>query len=159
MPGRRQSATIFVAYWAMPVVIRELTVQSLQDTIDQLNARLKRLEQVLTVTGDPLLIGGITNLAIKTTGAIILEAAKDIQIKGQSVSVRAGASRVEVINNKVAVSCASEFNVTAPSTRFSTSNFSVYAPVARFSGTVRSDALITNSVAASSYTPSAGNVW
>lgn len=35
----------------------------------------------------------------------------------------------------------------------------VDAPMTRFSGTVRSDAIIADSVVATNYTPGAGDVW
>jgi hypothetical protein len=36
---------------------------------------------------------------------------------------------------------------------------SVDAAIAKFSGVVKCDTLITNSVISSSYTPGAGNIW
>jgi hypothetical protein len=61
-------------------------------------------------------------------------------------------STVKLTNTGVEVQANAEVSVAAPMVR-------VDSAMTQFSGVVKCDALITNSVVSSSYTPGAGNVW
>jgi hypothetical protein len=61
-------------------------------------------------------------------------------------------SRVLLSAAEVEVQANTQVNVVAPMVR-------VDSPMSEFSGVVKCDALITNSVVSSSYTPGAGNIW
>jgi len=78
-------------------------------------------------------------------GEIVLEAANNtVKLSSAGISVDAGQQKVEVK--------ASQVTVTAPTVR-------VDAATSTFSGTVRCDTLVSNSVVSLSYTPGTGNVW
>jgi phage baseplate assembly protein V len=57
------------------------------------------------------------------------------------------------------VICAGKVTVSASEVEVSAGMLEVNAGMSTFSGVVKCDALITNSVVSSSYTPGAGNIW
>ena len=69
-------------------------------------------------------------------------------------------SAIQVDNSgNMTITLAGKFKVNASIADISASTVTTNAGLSRFSGTVQSDTLITNSVVSSSYTPGAGNVW
>ncbi len=73
--------------------------------------------------------------------------------KARTVTItHSGGCSVRLTDTDVEVLANAQVKVTAPMV-------SVDTPMARFSGVVKCDALITNSVVASTYTPGAGNIW
>lgn len=60
----------------------------------------------------------------------------------------------------VSVEALSRVEIDAPAgVDVTSAKLEVTAPISRFSGVVKADTVITNSVVSSSYTPGAGNVW
>jgi phage baseplate assembly protein V len=59
----------------------------------------------------------------------------------------------------ITVTCAAKVTVSASEVEVSAGMLEVNAGMSTFSGVVKCDALITNSVVSSSYTPGAGNIW
>ncbi len=59
----------------------------------------------------------------------------------------------------VAITAAAKLKLTAASIEVSTAQLGVDAGMASFSGVIKSDTVVTNSVVAASYTPGAGNIW
>lgn len=88
---------------------------------------------------------------------------------GQKVTLEdgPGQARVEDSNGNsialspsgVVINAASTVRVNAAVIELSAAMLAVDAGLARFSGVVKCDTLISNSVVASSYTPGAGNIW
>ena len=66
-----------------------------------------------------------------------------IQLQGGNIEVRAAA--------QVSIQCSS--------LSISAAMITVDAPTTQFSGVVKADTVITNTVIASTYTPGAGNIW
>ena len=59
----------------------------------------------------------------------------------------------------VTVQSPATVTVQASTVHVSASRVTVDAALATFSGTLKADAVITNSVVSASYTPGAGNIW
>jgi hypothetical protein len=68
-------------------------------------------------------------------------------------------NRVELRSGELAVSGAAAVKVSASTVKVTAGMLDVTAAMSRFSGVVRCDSLVTNSVVSASYTPGAGNVW
>jgi hypothetical protein len=71
---------------------------------------------------------------------------------GASIKIDAAGNIAITANTKVTVDAPAGMDISAAMVK-------VDAPMSLFSGVVKCDALITNSVVSSSYTPGAGNVW
>lgn len=71
---------------------------------------------------------------------------------GASIKIDAAGNISITANTKVTVDAPAGMDISAAMVK-------VDAPMSLFSGVVKCDALITNSVVSSSYTPGAGNVW
>ncbi|MGY1776795.1 phage baseplate assembly protein V [Geodermatophilus sp. SYSU D00804] len=69
---------------------------------------------------------------------------------GNSVTLDAGG---------VTVQCSARVSLTASTVEMSAGSVTVNAGMARFSGVLQADTVITNSVVSASYTPGAGNIW
>jgi TATA-box binding protein (TBP) (component of TFIID and TFIIIB) len=62
-------------------------------------------------------------------------------------------------SGEVIVTGAASVKVSASTVKVTAGMLDVTAAMSRFSGVVRCDSLVTNSVVSASYTPGAGNVW
>lgn len=89
---------------------------------------------------------------------------------GNSLTLDASAGEVQVTtsagqrltleaNGSIAIQSASQLKLMTTQLHVTAASVQVDAGEARFSGLVRCDTLLTNSVIATSYTPGAGNVW
>jgi uncharacterized protein involved in type VI secretion and phage assembly len=88
---------------------------------------------------------------------------------GQKLSLKDGPAniRIEDVNGNslefaasgVTLNVASKLSVTASTIDVSAGMVTVNAGMSSFSGVVKSDTVITNSVISASYTPGAGNIW
>jgi uncharacterized protein involved in type VI secretion and phage assembly len=78
-------------------------------------------------------------------GSIVIEVGKDASIK--------------LDHNGVSIVTSSSVAVSASQVSIATSMLTVDAAMSKFSGVVKADTLITNSVISASYTPGAGNIW
>lgn len=76
-----------------------------------------------------------------------------------SAVVTDGASTVTIDPSGVAVETGAMVKIDAATVQVSAGAVTVDAGISSFSGVVRCDALITNTVISSTYTPGAGNVW
>jgi uncharacterized protein involved in type VI secretion and phage assembly len=89
---------------------------------------------------------------------------------GQTITLKDGASAIEIVDangNSVKLESAGititasakvTVNAGAP-VEINASMLTVNAGMSKFSGVVKADTVITNSVVSSSYTPGAGNIW
>lgn len=78
---------------------------------------------------------------------------------GQSLVLAAAGNTVTLDPNGVTIDCAATVSITASKVTVSAGMVDVTAAVSQFSGVVKCDTLLANSVVSTSYTPGAGNVW
>jgi uncharacterized protein involved in type VI secretion and phage assembly len=88
---------------------------------------------------------------------------------GQKVTLRDGpgalliedssGNSVKLETSGITVNAAAKVTVTAATAEISASTLTVNAGMSKFSGVVKADTVITNSVVSTSYTPGAGNIW
>ncbi len=78
---------------------------------------------------------------------------------GGSVKLEVGGHTITMDNQGVSIQTSSKVKVDASQIEMTAGQFTVNAGFAKFSGVVKCETLITNSVVATSYTPGAGNVW
>jgi uncharacterized protein involved in type VI secretion and phage assembly len=88
---------------------------------------------------------------------------------GQKVTLQDGPATVEIADangntvrltsSGITVSAAAKVTVTAGTVEVSAGSVSVNAGMSTFSGVVKADSVITNSVISAAYTPGAGNIW
>lgn len=88
---------------------------------------------------------------------------------GQKVTLRDGPGAVEIVDSNgnsvklessgVSVVASSKVSVQASTVDISAGSVNVNAGIAKFSGVVKAETVITNSVISTSYTPGAGNIW
>ena len=100
------------------------------------------------------------------------DAAKSLTIDtpgGASITLDEAGSRVEIRddngnrvlldNGGIHIETAAEITLSASTLRVSASALTVDAAMSTFSGVVKCDTMISNSVVSASYTPGAGNIW
>jgi uncharacterized protein involved in type VI secretion and phage assembly len=78
---------------------------------------------------------------------------------GGKVEFIAGGNTVTLETSGVSVQAGAGVTVNAPKVEITAGQVTVNAALSSFSGVVRCDSLVTQSVASASYTPGAGNVW
>lgn len=94
-------------------------------------------------------------LHVRTPGGLEIhldDAAGRIVVSGQGSTIRIDAAGVTI-------QAAGRVAIEASQLKVSAGKVEVDAGLSTFSGVVRCDTLITNSVVAASYTPGAGNIW
>jgi phage baseplate assembly protein gpV len=75
------------------------------------------------------------------------------------ITIAGPGSTITVDATGVTIQAAAKVEVDASVIELTAGSLRVDAGMARFSGVVQCDALVTNSVVSSSYTPGAGNIW
>jgi hypothetical protein len=78
---------------------------------------------------------------------------------GGQCTVTLGSTTLQVTPTEIDLTAAVRVNLNCMTAAVSAQFVSVDAAIAKFSGVVKCDTLITNSVISSSYTPGAGNIW
>lgn len=68
-------------------------------------------------------------------------------------------NRIEMASAGITISTASRLTIEASTINVTAGMVSVDAGMSKFSGVVKSDACVTNSVVSTTYTPGAGNIW
>lgn len=77
-----------------------------------------------------------------------------------SVTIQdASGNQVTLDSSGVTVTASAALTVNASSATISAATLTVNAGISTFSGVVKADTVITNSVVSTSYTPGAGNIW
>ncbi len=78
-----------------------------------------------------------------------------------TITHSSGSESIEIsAEGTISVTASNEVTIDAPAgATITTAKLTVDAPLSKFSGVVKCETLITNSVVSSSYTPGAGNVW
>jgi uncharacterized protein involved in type VI secretion and phage assembly len=88
---------------------------------------------------------------------------------GQTITLKDGPGSIEIADSNgnsiklqssgVTVNASAKVTVTASLVEISASMLTVNAGMSKFSGVVKADTVISNSVVSASYTPGAGNIW
>jgi len=88
---------------------------------------------------------------------------------GQKITLKDGPGSVEIVDSNgnsvklqpsgITVNASAKVTVTASLMDISVSMLTVNAGMSKFSGVVKCDTVISNSVVSASYTPGAGNIW
>lgn len=78
---------------------------------------------------------------------------------GGKVKIECAGNTVTIDTQGVAVQAAAKVSVQAATVEVSAGMVKVDAGMSKFSGVVKCDTLISNSVVSASYTPGAGNIW
>ena len=125
------------------------------ETMDATNTRkLLRSRSGLKITLDDQ--SGQESFLVETPG-------------GQRLLLKDGPGAVEITDSNgnsvklettgVTVTATAKVTINASAVEVNSGMFSVNAGMSRFSGVVKCDTLISNSVVSASYTPGAGNIW
>jgi len=88
---------------------------------------------------------------------------------GQTITLKDGPGQIEIADSNgntikleasgISIETAARLSISASQVSVSASMVSVDAGMSNFSGVVRADTVICNSIVAASYTPGAGNIW
>ena len=88
---------------------------------------------------------------------------------GQKMTLKDGPGAVEIVDSNgnsiklesagITITAAAKLTVNASTVEVSAGMVTVNAGMSKFSGVIKCDTLITNSVVSASYTPGAGNIW
>jgi hypothetical protein len=88
---------------------------------------------------------------------------------GQRMTLKDGPGVVEIVDSNgnsvklessgITVTASAKVTVNASTVSVTAGSVSVNAAMSTFSGVVKADSVITNSVISASYTPGAGNIW
>lgn len=78
---------------------------------------------------------------------------------GGSIELTQGGNTIKMSGAGIELQAAGKVSVTAAEIEASAGTVSVTAGMSTFSGVVKCDVLITNSVVSTAYTPGAGNIW
>lgn len=88
---------------------------------------------------------------------------------GQTITLKDGPGQIEIVDSNgntikleasgISIEAAARLSISAAQVSVSASMVSVDAGMSNFSGVVRADTVICNSIVAASYTPGAGNIW
>ncbi|WP_285711032.1 phage baseplate assembly protein V [Erythrobacter oryzae] len=88
---------------------------------------------------------------------------------GQTITLKDGPGQIEIADSNgntvkleasgISIEAAARLSISAAQVSVSASMVSVDAGMSNFSGVVRADTVICNSIVAASYSPGAGNIW
>jgi uncharacterized protein involved in type VI secretion and phage assembly len=92
----------------------------------------------------------------KTPGGVKLTMTDE---SGGKVKIECAGNTVTIDTQGVSIEAAAKVKVQAASVDVSAGMVKVDAAMSKFSGVIKCDTLITNSVVSTSYTPGAGNIW
>lgn len=101
-------------------------------------------------------IEGEETIAIQTPGGqqfILKDGAGTVDLHDSSGNL------IHMDSNGITISTPGALMINAPSIQVNCGKISINCPLSTFSGVVKADTLITNSVVSASYTPGAGNIW
>ncbi len=81
------------------------------------------------------------------------------EAQGGEINIEKGSEKIQLSSSGIDITSASKVKVKASSVEVSAAMVKVDAAISDFSGVVKCDSLISNSVISASYTPGAGNIW
>lgn len=124
------------------------------DGAGQNNKKVLKSRNGVTVTLDDQ--SGQEKLILETPGGQTIT----LQDGPGSIAIEdANGNSIKLETSGITVTASAKVTVNAPKVDISAGMVSVDAGMSKFSGVVKADTVITNSVVSSSYTPGAGNIW
>lgn len=88
---------------------------------------------------------------------------------GQSITLKDGPGAIEIVDSNgnsikletsgITITASAKVNINASQVAVSAGMVTVDAQMSKFSGVIKAETVITNSVVSASYTPGAGNIW
>ncbi len=78
---------------------------------------------------------------------------------GDTCTIQVGGTTIQATTSSVTITTSASITLQTASLTVSASSVTVNAAMSQFSGVVQCDTLIANTVAGTSYTPGAGNIW
>lgn len=100
--------------------------------------------------------GGQETIALRTPGGVSAELT---DTAGGKIELKAAGCTVTIDSGGVKIQTGAKVSVEASQVEVTAGMVNVDAGMSQFSGVVRCDTLITNTVVATTYTPGAGNIW
>ena len=108
-----------------------------------------------------------TDATLATEGTLTLRAntievqpSNDMTVSvGSNLAVTAGTALTATAGTSIGLNAGGGLNMAAATAAVSAGEVDVSAAMSNFSGVVKSNTLVTDSVVSASYTPGAGNVW
>lgn len=157
---------VFVAFMAAdprwPVVIGALWngIDAPPETMD--NGGENNIRSITSRSGHKLTFddtGGAEKLEIQTQAGHVFTL--DDAAGGEITLRHLGGAAIKIDSSgTVSITALNQVNVEAPAgMQITAAMVTVDAALAKFSGVVQSEAVITNAVVSSTYTPGAGNIW
>lgn len=123
---------------------QEERIAELEMQLQQLRETMEGLRETMTVNDEGALTIRATDIRIEAENNLQLRAGTECTVAGMSV---------------VRIDSSGNLELRSASMNVSTGNQTVNSSMANYSGVIRCDTIIANSVVGSSYTPGAGNVW
>ena len=117
------------------------------------------IKQICSRTGVKITLddtSGTQKLTLETPGGTKVELSDG---PSKLLAQDANGNSVELSSSGITVTSSAKVTVNASTAELSAGSVTVNAGMSTFSGVVKCDTLITNSVVSSSYTPGAGNIW
>lgn len=96
------------------------------------------------------------NVEVKTPNGYRIQVTDD---NGGEILIEKGSEEIKLSTSGVEIKSSSKVKVEAPQVEVQAAMVKVDAGMSQFSGIVKCDTLISNSVVSASYTPGAGNIW
>jgi len=96
------------------------------------------------------------NIDVKTPNGYHLQITDE---GGGEILIQRDSEEIKLSSSGVEIKASSKVKVEAPQVEVQASMVKVDAGISQFSGVVKCDTLISNSVVSASYTPGAGNIW
>lgn len=108
--------------------------------------------------------GSVIKLQDESQPSIRLETTSGYQIhideaQGGEITIEKGTESIRLSTSGITINSASNVTVKASNVEVNAPMVKVNAAISDFSGVVKCDSLISNSVISASYTPGAGNIW
>jgi len=123
---------------------QEERIAELEMQLQQLRETMEGLQETMTVNDEGALTIRATDIRIEAENNLVIRAGTECTVAGMSV---------------VRIDSSGSLELRSASMNVSTGNQTVNSSMANYSGVIRCDTIIANSVVGSSYTPGAGNVW
>lgn len=144
------------------------TPQQLNDMLRQANQRIADLENRLREIERAIYVGPSGDVEICSATQVRIIAGVKVEIQADHSVEIAGNQRLQLKDQNgnsiqlgttgISNSAAAQFQVSSSTAHMSAGSMTVDTGMARYSGVVRCDTIIANSVVGSSYTPGAGNL-
>lgn len=135
----------------MPIEIKEVVIRAQAPTLEAANERIAALEERIARLEKALAVNADGSVEISAEGQLRL-------IAPNSLLLEAGPHSFEMSIVGAELKSAAQLKLEGADVRMQGAVMNVSAAMTQYSGIVRCDTLVTNTVVASTYTPGAGNL-